>query len=183
MFRNDRGKSFQDVTTSGGFGHLQKGHGVAFADFNNDGNEDVFEKTGGAYAGDSYTSVLYENPGHGNHWIAIDLEGVKTNRSAFGAKIAAKVREGAEMRTIYRTAGYGSSFGGNPLRQHIGIGSASRVEAIEITWPTSQTVQKFKDIAVDQYYWLLEGDDKLTRVERKAFAYKHLPESKHQHSM
>jgi hypothetical protein len=183
MFRNDRGKSFQDVTTSGGFGHLQKGHGVAFADFRNDGNEDVFEKMGGAYAGDSYSSVLYENPGHGNHWIAIELEGVKTNRSAFGAKAAVTVREGGVQRTIYRTVGYGSSFGGNPLRQHIGVGSAARVESVEVSWPTSHTVQKFSDIAVDQFYRLREGDAKLTPVERKAFAYKHLPEAKHQHSM
>ncbi len=183
MFRNDRGRNFQDVTTSGGFGHLQKGHGVAFADFKNDGNEDVFEKMGGAYAGDSYTSVLYENPGHGNHWIAIDLEGAKTNRSAFGAKIAVTVREGDMLRTIYRTVGYGSSFGGNPLRQHIGVGSATRVETVEIGWPMSHAAQKFSDVAVDQFYRLGEGDAKLTRVERKAFAYRHLPEAKRQHSM
>jgi len=183
MFRNDRGKSFQDVTTSGGFGHLQKGHGVAFADFKNDGNEDVFEKMGGAYAGDSYTSVLYENPGNGNHWIAIDLEGVKTNRSAFGTRIAVTVREDGAQRTIYRTVGYGSSFGGNPLRQHIGVGSATQVKAVEVTWPTSQTVQKFGGVPVDQFYRLREGDARLTRVERKAFAYKHLPEAKHQHAM
>jgi hypothetical protein len=156
---------------------------VAFADFKNDGNEDVFEKMGGAYAGDSYSSVLYENPGHGNHWIAIDLEGVKTNRSAFGAKAAVTVREGGVQRTIYRTVGYGSSFGGNPLRQHIGVGNATRAESVEVSWPTSHTVQKFSDIAVDQFYRLREGFPKLTPVERKAFAYKHLPEVKHQHSM
>ena len=49
MFRNAEGKFFQDVTTSGGFGHLQKGHAVAFGDIDNDGNLDVFEVIGGAY--------------------------------------------------------------------------------------------------------------------------------------
>ncbi len=51
MFRNDQGRTFQDVTTSGGFGNLQKGHGIAFADIENNGNEDVFEELGGAFPG------------------------------------------------------------------------------------------------------------------------------------
>ena len=65
------------------------------------------------------------------------------------------------------------------MRQHIRIGGATRAEAVEITWPTSMTVQKFKDVAADQFCQPREGDAKLTRVERKVFAYKHLPEAKH----
>src|SRR5207248_513649 len=48
MFRNDSGRGFQDVTTAGGFGHLQKGHSLAFGDFDNDGEEVVFEEMGAA---------------------------------------------------------------------------------------------------------------------------------------
>ena len=62
MFRNDGGRRFQDVTTAGGFGHLQKGHGVAFGDVDNDGDQDVFEEMGGAYQSDRAYSALYENP-------------------------------------------------------------------------------------------------------------------------
>ena len=62
MFRNDGGKRFQEVTTAGNFGHLQKGHGIAFADVDNDGDQDVFEKMGGAYQADRAYSVLFENP-------------------------------------------------------------------------------------------------------------------------
>jgi hypothetical protein len=182
MFRNDTGRGFQDVTTSGGFGHLQKGHAVVFADFNNDGNEDVFEKMGGAFPGDSYTSVLYENPGHGKHWIALDLAGVKTNRSAIGVRVAITIREGKEKRRIFRVVGYGSSFGGNPLRQHIGVGDAKIVDEIEVIWPVSQLVQKFSNVEVDGFYRLREGDRKLTRVERPAFPYRHLPEARTPHA-
>ena len=115
MFRNNGGKSFQDVTTSGGFGHLQKGHGMAVGDIENDGYEDVFEKMGGAFPGDTYQSVLYRNPGNGNHWITLELEGVKTNRAAFGARIRVTLNGGASgKREIYRTVGFGSSFAGNP---------------------------------------------------------------------
>ena len=157
MFRNDNGKNFQDVTTSGGFGHLQKGHAVAFGDIRNSGNEDVFEEMGGALPGDTYPSVLYKNPGHGNHWVTLELEGVRTNRSAFGARINVTVQTAEGLRHIYRTVGYGSSFGGNPLRQHIGLGRATKVSEIEVFWPTSKVVQTFRQIQVDRMYHLREG--------------------------
>jgi hypothetical protein len=161
MFRNNAGKGFQDVTTSGGFGHLQKGHGIAFGDIENTGNEDVFEEMGGAYPGDTYESVLYTNPGHGNHWTTLALQGVKSNRSAVGARIRVTIQEEGKTRHIYRTVGYGSSFGGNPLRQHIGIGKATRVQEIEIKWPSSAAVQKFRDVPSDRVFRIVEGAAKL----------------------
>ena len=63
MFRNAEGQHFEDVTTSGGFGHLQKGHGVAFGDIDNDGDQDIYAVVGGAYSGDVYTNVLLKTPG------------------------------------------------------------------------------------------------------------------------
>jgi len=181
MFRNAEGKAFQDVTTSGGFGHLQKGHGVSFADLNNDGNEDVFEKMGGAFPGDLYTSVLYENPGNGNHWISFDLEGAQTNRAAFGAHICLTVRRKEGSRKIYRTVGYGSSFGGNSQRQHIGVGSTTQIEEIEIDWPVSKSVQRFRDVPVDKFFHIKEGKQQLDPLDLKPFAFRHIPEGLHHH--
>jgi hypothetical protein len=179
MFRNNDGKAFQDVTTSGDFGHLQKGHAVAFGDIDNDGDEDVFEEMGGAAAGDNYPSVLYENPGHGNHWITLELEGVQTNRAAFGARVNVTVKTLTGLRHIYRTVGYGSSFGGNPLRQHIGVGKVDRVAEIEVAWPTSKLVQKFRDLPVDRVYRLREGASALTQVTYKSFHLRLLPGEHH----
>jgi hypothetical protein len=156
MFRNDRGRVFQDVTTAGGFGHLQKGHSVAFGDLENSGNEDVFEEMGGALPGDTFESVLYRNPGGANHWLSLDLEGVRTNRSAIGARIDVAVREAGALRHIYRTVGYGSSFGGNPLRQHIGIGAATAIDSIEVRWPAGLD-QHFQRVVADRAYRLREG--------------------------
>jgi len=181
MFRNNEGKTFQDVTTSGDFGHLQKGHGVAFGDIDNDGDEDVFEEMGGAVDGDSYPSVLYENPGHGNHWVTLELEGVKTNRAAFGVRVNVTLKNANGLRHIYRTIGYGSSFGGNPLRQHIGLGKAERVAEIEVTWPTSKLVQKFHDLPVDHAFHLKEGAATLTPVTYRPFHLRHLPAAAHRH--
>lgn len=175
MFRNHDGKDFQDVTTSGGFGHLQKGHGVAFADFENNGNEDVFEEMGGAFPGDTYQPVLYRNPGHGNHWITLELEGVQTNRAAFGTRIALTFKDEGVTRRIYRTVGYGSSFGGNPLRQHIGVGKANSIERIEVFWPVSKTMQAFTNVAVDHAFHMKEGASKLEARSYKRFAFSTIP--------
>lgn len=161
MFRNAEGKSFQDVTTAGGFGHLQKGHAVAFGDLEETGHEDVFEEMGGALPGDTYQSALYRNPGNANHWLTLELQGTKTNRAAFGARIHLTVRTQTGEREIWRTVGYGSSFGGNPLRQHIGIGEAVSVDRLEVLWPVSKTVQRFSNVAVDRSFHLREGDQRL----------------------
>ena len=124
MYRNRNGRGFSDVTYAGGFGHLQKGHGVVFADLDNDGDQDIFQQMGGAFPGDRFGNALYENPGFGNHWITIALEGVRSNRSAIGARIRAVVvdEQSGRRRSIYRHVNSGGSFGGNPLRQTLGTG-------------------------------------------------------------
>ena len=157
MFRNRDGRSFADVTTAGGFGHLQKGHAIAFADLEGSGSEDIFEEMGGALPGDIYQSVLYHNPGNGNHSITLTLEGVSSNRAAFGARIEVMVAGPAGARHVYRTVGYGSSFGGNPLRQHIGLGAATRVEMLRVTWPHANSIQEFTHLPADNSYHLREG--------------------------
>ena len=63
MLKNDGGRRFLDVTDATGTGHLQKGHGVAFADLDNDGDEDVVLNSGGAVPGDRYDDVAVPEPG------------------------------------------------------------------------------------------------------------------------
>lgn len=169
MFRNASGKAFEDVTTSGGFGHLQKGHSIAFGDLGNNGSEDIFEEMGGAFPGDTYTSVLYRNPGSKNHWITLDLEGVKANRAAVGARLDVEIEEQGRERHIFRTVGFGSSFGGNPMRQHIGLGQATMVKSVEVRWPGSNTVQRFANLEADRMFHLREGDTKAREVKLKSF--------------
>jgi hypothetical protein len=155
MFRNADGKFFQDVTTSGGFGHVQKGHGIAFADIDHDGDQDIYEVMGGAFEGDTAHSSLYQNPGHGNNWITLKLEGVKSNRSAIGARIKVTM-EGA--RAIHKTVSSGGSFGCSPLRQEIGLGNAKEIKSVEITWPTTGKLQVLKDLKINQFYKIREGE-------------------------
>lgn len=151
MFRNAQGRRFENVTTSGGFGHLQKGHGVAFGDIDGRGLQDVVINTGGAMGGDRSRTLIFRNPGHGHHWIKLDLVGSRSNRMAVGARITLQVTEpGEPARRIVRTVGSGGSFGASPLRPHIGIGRASRVDRIEVRWPGSGETQRWEGpIAAD----------------------------------
>jgi hypothetical protein len=157
MFRNAEGRFFQDVTTSGGFGHLQKGHGVAFGDLDNDGDQDVFLKVGGAFQSDTFPSALFANPGHGNRWITLKLVGVRSNRSAIGARIRVTIDEPRGPRDVHVTVTSGSSFGGSSLRQEIGLGRAERIRRIEIFWPASGTRDVLGELALDRAYVVREG--------------------------
>ncbi len=149
LFKNVAGKRFAEITASSRTGHLQKGHGVACGDWDRNGTVDIFIQMGGAVEGDRYHNVLFQNPGQGNNWLSVKLVGKKTNRAAIGARIKV-VTAGEQPLTVHRHVSSGSSFGANPLEQHIGLGKADRVALLEIYWPTSGTTQVFRDIAVNQ---------------------------------
>jgi tetratricopeptide (TPR) repeat protein len=168
---NPGGRRFTDITTSSGTGALAKGHGVAFADLNNDGDEDIFIVMGGPSPGDRYPSRLFENPGgHGNDWITLKLVGKQSNRGAIGARISVTVEnEGHGSRTIYRTVTSGGSFGASPLQQHIGLGKSARIENLEIYWPASKSKQSFSNVASNQFLEIKEFDKDVTRLQRKTF--------------
>lgn len=165
MYRNDGGRRFVDVTFAGGFGHLQKGHGIAFGDLDNDGDQDLFEQMGGAYPYDEYGNVLYENPGPARTWITLRLRGRRANRFGVGARIEVVARTGEETRSIHALAGAGGSFGASSLQQEIGLGDADAVERVVIRWPGSGTVQTFEEVEPNRYYLAVEGEDRLRPVE------------------
>jgi hypothetical protein len=173
MWKNVEGQRFEDVTTSSGTGHLQKGHGTSFADWNGDGALDLFVEVGGAIPGDKSYNLLFQNPGHGRHWLKVKLVGTKTNRSALGAQVHATVRgPDGKRRSIYRTVGNNSSFGGNSLVELIGLLDATRVETLEVHWPTSHTTQSFRDLAADQTIEITEGTDAFKVLAQPRFTPK-----------
>ena len=170
MYRNDAGRRFEDVTFSGGFGHLQKGHGIAFGDIDNDGDQDLFQQLGGAYPFDRYGNALYENPGSENAWIVLRLRGRQANRFAVGARIQVEISGAGGGRSFYSVVGTGGSFGGSSLQQEIGLGAAESVEAITIHWPGSDTPQVFPGpLEVDRFYQARQGDPALETLQPPSF--------------
>lgn len=144
MFRNNAGSNFQDVTFSAGVGMLQKGHAVGIADIDNDGDQDIYAIIGGAYSGDVFQNVLFENPGNGNDWLSLKLEGSKSNRLAIGAKIKVEIENDNGEQTVYHTVCSGASFGANTLDAEIGLGLNATIRSIQIKWPNGDN--KFQEI-------------------------------------
>ncbi|MFB9840741.1 CRTAC1 family protein [Mucilaginibacter ginsenosidivorans] len=177
LFRNIEGKRYADVTTSSRMGNLQKGHGVAFADIRNNGIQDVFIEMGGAFAGDSYTSSLYVNPGqNGNNWISLKLEGTKANKAAIGSHIKLTFTENGVKRSVYKDVNSGGSFGSQPLRQELGIGQAKVIDDIEITWAGTNAVQHFTNVAPNQFLHITEGNNRAGIDHFEKLSYKSRPE-------
>jgi hypothetical protein len=121
----------------------------------------VFEVIGGAFTADRFYSALFKNPGHGNHWIKLQLAGTKANHFAVGGRIRIRITEDGHPRDIYRTVNSGGSFGASSLRPHIGVGQATAIDLIEIRWPGGETQQFAGPIAVDASYEIREGDSRL----------------------
>jgi tetratricopeptide (TPR) repeat protein len=162
LLKNVEGRRFDDVTTSSRTGHLQKGHGVSFADWDGDGDLDLFTVLGGGYPGDRGFSALFANPGHAGNWLKVKLVGTQSNRAALGAKIQIEIRDpDGTLRSIHRTIGTNGSFGGNSLVELIGIGSARSVEKLTVVWPTSHPRQIFEKVAAGQFIVITEGEPTL----------------------
>ena len=184
MFRNNAGQSFQDVTSAGNFGHIQKGHGIAFADLDNDGDKDIYAVMGGSLSGDIFPNALFENPGNENKWLILRLEGTHSNRSAIGAKIRIDLQEeNGSKRQVFVTVNSGGSFGANSLQQEIGLGEAVKISNIAINWPDGKpTYTDYGEAVSNKAYRIKEGENQLEIIECKPFKFiKDLHSTGHHH--
>lgn len=177
MYRNREGAFFEDLTYAGGFGNIQKGHGVGFGDLDRDGDQDIFVVMGGSFEGDVYQDIFFENPNtNGHHWMVLQLEGDKSNRLAIGARAEVDITENGKTRTIHAMVDPGSSFGGNSLQLEIGLGSAEKIQQVKIHWPTHpSSSQVITGLSPDKAYTIREG------AEPQETNYHYTPFKKNQH--
>ncbi|WP_397547985.1 FG-GAP-like repeat-containing protein [Rhodothermus marinus] len=154
-----RGGTFEDVTLTSGTGHLQKGHGVAMADFDRDGDLDMYVVLGGAYESDVFPNALFENGQPSGNWIQLRLVGRQANRAAIGARIRLVARTPDGRRRVhYATVSSGGSFGASPLMPWIGLGDATHIDTLEIRWPTQDGRRTLHfNLEVNRTYVLEEG--------------------------
>jgi hypothetical protein len=188
MFRNDGGRRFQDVTTAGNFGHLQKGHGIAWGDVDNDGDQDIFEQMGGAYQADRAYSALYQNP-HASvaaprtDWVSLELEGTTANRAAIGARVTVRLETPSGPRRIHRVVSSGGSFGASTLRVFVGLGDATAIERVDVTWPVRRAgaaplpAQTFRGMVPARHYRLTQAAPVPVELKRPALALDHTAKS------
>ena len=160
-FANEGGRGFRESGLREGVAHVQKGHGVGFADLDGDGDEDLYTVLGGAFEGDHFPNALFERRGApANAWVALRLEGVRANRSAIGARLTAfaKTADGTPL-VRHQTVGAGGSFGGNDLEVLFGLGAAERVDSVVVHWPVrGGDRQVARDLALGRRYAWRQGE-------------------------
>lgn len=145
LYRNLRNKSFQDITEKIGGALMEptSSRGCAFGDFDNDGDVDVVINP----VNDSPVLMRLDTPAESkNNWIAVKAVGTKSNRSGIGARIKCVTDEQMQINEVRSGGSYYSQ---NDLRVHFGVGKASKVKTIEVSWPSGK-VDVLKDIAVNQ---------------------------------
>jgi enediyne biosynthesis protein E4 len=132
LYRNDHGK-FVDISDSAGPGIVERhsSRGLAFADYDNDGSVGAVVNNQNE-APSLLRLAKSSDRGPSNHWIELKLEGVKSNRSAIGARV--RVTAGGLVQTAEVRSG-GSYLSQSDLRLHFGLAGAVKVDKVEITWP------------------------------------------------
>ena len=155
LFENTGDGKFIDSSESSGV--LETGKRIhratIFGDYDNDGKVDFYVVNNGEESYDDESDrhgVLYHNdstpaPGSGN-WLKVKLQGTKSNRDAFGTKLTLVAGDKIQIREHVSGEGYFSS---NAQEVHFGLGDATLIDSITITWP-SGTVEELKNIKPNQ---------------------------------
>jgi hypothetical protein len=150
LFRNAGNGTFQEIAELAGVDNDLDGRGLGVADFDNDGRLDFLQTNR------DQPSLLYHNrtAGAGN-WIELKLVGTKSNRDAIGARVT--LRAGG-LRLIREVNGGNGFESQSSTRLHFGLGAATRIDDLEIRWP-SGLVQKLAPgaVAVNRIYRVEEG--------------------------
>ncbi|MHC1766306.1 MAG: CRTAC1 family protein [Verrucomicrobiia bacterium] len=147
LYHNEGDGTFAKVTDGAVVNDGGWSWGSAWADYDNDGDLDLFVANGGYSSSPGESNFLYRNDGGTNNWILVRLVGTVSNRSAIGAKLRVKTtikgKTFWQLREISGGSGYCSQ---NDLRAHFGLGDATRVEVMRIEWP-SGIVQELTNVA------------------------------------
>jgi hypothetical protein len=150
LLRNQQGKKFVDVSAQSGevFQQRWAGRGMASGDIHNHGKVDVV-----VASTDGPAWVLQNETATPNHWISLNLVGVKSNRDGIGARVKLVTDGGEQYATVTTAGSYQSS---SDKRLHFGLGASTWIRRIEITWP-SRIVQILKDSKADQFLTVTES--------------------------
>lgn len=162
---NQKDGSFCDASDEAGKALMERrvSRGLAVGDLFNDGNMDVVIEDL-----DGKPMILRNHGVPGRHWVSFELDGTKSNRLALNARI--KIVAGGMTQTDEIHSG-GSYLSQNDLRVHFGLGAATKIEKVEIHWP-SGAVEELTNLAADKFYNVLEGKGVVDAAKARAVAVK-----------
>jgi hypothetical protein len=166
LFHNNGDGTFAQVTEGALVHDGGRSGGCAWADYDNDGDLDLFVANGLDYIDGTRPpepGFLYRNDGGTNHWLLLRLVGVASNRSAIGAKVRVFATIGGKSFWQLREVSGGTGMSQNDLRVHFGLGDAVMVESVRIEWPSGIT-QFLRDVAVNQLLTVTEEDPTLSNT-------------------
>ena len=149
LFENT-GRGFKDVSATSGsvFGKVFSGRGMAVGDFDNDGDSDVLASNNG-----EPPLLLRNQGGNKNNWVGLELVAKKSNSAAVGAVITWQA--GTMRRTRLRTGG-GSYLSSHDPREILGVGTATKIDSVQIRWP-SGTTDRLTNVPLNKYIKVVEG--------------------------
>jgi hypothetical protein len=136
----------RNISMIQGFGSIQKGHGIVFFDFDNDGRQDIFSSLGGMWPADRWPSQLFVNRSRLTHtWVKIRLRGRRTNSFGVGCtiKVSAENAAGEEITRFYNMDNK-TGFGSAPYLAHIGLMNAVRIKQVEVYWPVTKQWKSYR---------------------------------------
>ena len=158
LFLNREGKKYFEISGASGIDSISDGRAAVFADFDNDGDYDVFLTT---IQGPSHL-LFRNNVGQDNNWLRVMLEGGReSGRDAFGSVVRVKTSQG----TLTKVKAGGSGF----LSQHdprllFGLGQDAAAQSIEVTWPNGKAEAFASDAKAGSTLLLRQGAGKAEEV-------------------
>jgi hypothetical protein len=150
LHRNNRDGTFDEVSKQAGLQELpmKSRRGAAFGDVFNTGNVDVLLLNVG-----EPPSLLKKVTGNGFHRVLFKLVGTKSNRAAIGSRVTIRAAGVKQFSEVHGGASYLSQ---NDLRLHFGLGTATKMESVEIRWPNGK-VETLENVVADAIYTIVEG--------------------------
>ena len=162
LFYNNGDGTFTDISTASGFDSPEWGRGLAYADYDQDGDLDVFVNVLKDENNPSNVKLYRNELDNDNNWVQIKLEGTHSNRDAIGSSLELYVTDGPKL--LRHVSGGGSHASQHSSISHFGLADFTAIDSVVVRWPNGQE-ETFTDLAINQRHTLVEASTPLVRIE------------------